>query len=886
MKKTALAITAILCTLGLYANKPDYGYLFSYVNGRGIAFAYSSDSLHWTSIGNGRTFVDSDFGTWGAQKKMFTPHLMRDSQGMWRCVWSPKADNPQFAYCESPDLINWKPQDYPYVEGGSCVAPMIAHNGTAWVVTYTTQDNKAYSLTSPDCRTWSKAAPANGVVARIADVMTDIVLDDRPVEGQVHRVEWEQIDKLIKRDDYLRNRQVKLDEHMGQDPVRFADLKPVNARLTINGKERKDISNELIGIFFEDISYGADGGLYGELIQNRDFEYSAADRGGWHSLTAWELKGEGSTVTVGTDRPIHANNCHYATLTTTAAGATWENGGYDGIALKAGDLYDLSLMVRRSSGVRSTEVQTIAPNSDGSAKEVSSELPATPKLLNSQKIKLLISLVSEEGETLAEKGITVSSAEWKSLKVTFKAAKDAAKARLVITPQTVGAVDMDMVSLFPRNTFKNRKNGLRADLAQVIADMKPKFVRFPGGCAAHGDGLDNMYLWKRSIGKLEERQHMPNIWNYHQTLGLGYYEYFLFCEDIGAEPLPVIPAAVPCQNSSHGGHGQQGGVPMDEMDAFIQDILDLIEWANGDAKTTKWGRVRAEAGHPKPFNLKYIGIGNEDLISNTFTERFNMIYDAVRAKHPEIIICGTVGPFYEGSDYEWGWKLAKEKEIPMVDEHYYVSPGWYIHNQDYYDHYDRNASEVYLGEYACHIAGRHNNIETALCEALHLTNVERNADIVRMTSYAPLLARHGHTNWNPDMIYFNSSRIDLTPGYYTQKIFGNNSGDQYITGKLSVESRRDDVRKRISTSTVYDSATGDLIIKFVNLLPVAVTTAVEVTDCDALSTTATCTVLTGKPADRTAVPTESTIEVAPQFSYEMPAYSFTTVRIAKEQRNR
>ena len=853
MKKHILTLTALLCALCVQANKPDYGYLFSYVNGRGIAFAYSSDSLHWTSIGNGRTFVDSDFGTWGAQKKMFTPHLMRDSQGMWRCVWSPKADNPQFAYCESPDLINWKPQDYPYVEGGSCVAPMIAHNGTAWVVTYTTLDNKAYSLTSPDCRTWSKAAPANGVVARIADVMTGIVLDDRPVEGQVHRVEWEQIDRLIKRDDYLRNRQVKLDEHMGQDPVRFADLKPVNARLTIHGKERKAISNELIGIFFEDISYGADGGLYGELIQNRDFEYSAADRGGWHSLTAWELKGEGSNVAIGTERPIHANNCHYATLSTSAIGATLENGGYDGIALKAGDLYDLSLMARKASGKSS---------------------------------KLLISLVSEEGETLASKSIAVGSAEWKTLKATFKATKDAPKARLVIAPQTTGAVDIDMVSLFPRNTFKNRKNGLRADLAQVIADMKPKFVRFPGGCAAHGDGLDNMYLWKRSIGKLEERQHMPNIWNYHQTLGLGYYEYFLFCEDIGAEPLPVIPAAVPCQNSSHGGHGQQGGVPMDEMDAFIQDILDLIEWANGDAKTTKWGRVRAEAGHPKPFNLKYIGIGNEDLISNTFTERFNMIYDAVRAKHPEIIICGTVGPFYEGSDYEWGWKLAKEKEIPMVDEHYYVSPGWYIHNQDYYDHYDRNASEVYLGEYACHIAGRHNNIETALCEALHLTNVERNADIVRMTSYAPLLARHGHTNWNPDMIYFNSSRIDLTPGYYTQKIFGNNSGDQYITGKLSVESRRDDVRKRISTSTVYDSATGDLIIKLVNLLPVAVTTAVEVADCDALSTTATCTVLTGKPADRTAVPTESTIEVAPQFSYEMPAYSFTTIRIAKEQQGK
>lgn len=849
MKRIFTFLAAVLCLLSAYANKPDNGYLFSYVNGRGIAFAYSSDSIHWTSIGNGRTFVDSDFGTWGAEKKMFVPHLMRDASGMWRCVWSPKADNPQFAYCESPDLINWKPQDYPYVEGGSCVRPTlsIANDGTTWRVTYSTLDGHGYCTTSTDCRTWDKATSIQSPTTVEASYTT-ITLNNRQVDGQVHRVEWKQIDRLIKHDDYLTNRQKKLDEHMGQDPVRFAGLQSVKAHLTIKGNQRKDISDELIGIFFEDISYGADGGLYGELIQNRDFEYSDLDHKGWHSLTAWELKGEGSTISVDSLTPIHANNCHYASLCTDKMGATLENGGYDGIALKAGELYDLSLIARKASDKAS---------------------------------KLLVSLISENNEVLVEKSIVVSSSEWKNIKTSLKAAKDAEHARLVIAPQTTGSVDMDMISLFPRKTFKNRENGLRADLAQVIADMKPKFVRFPGGCAAHGNGLDNMYLWKRSIGKLEERQHMPNIWNYHQTLGLGYYEYFLFCEDIGAEPLPVIPAAVPCQNSWRDGHGQQGGVPMEEMDTFIQDILDLIEWANGDAKTTKWGRVRAEAGHPKPFNLKYIGIGNEDLISEVFTERFNMIFDAIREKHPEIIICGTVGPFYEGSDYEWGWKLAKERGVPMVDEHYYVSPGWYIHNQDYYDHYDRNASEVYLGEYACHVHSRHNNIETALCEALHLINVERNADIVRMTSYAPLLARHGHTNWNPDMIYFNSSRIDLTPGYYVQKIFGNNSGNQYITAYLDVKSRRDDVRKRIATSTVYDSTTGDLIIKLVNLLPTTVSSTIEITDCDIIATQATCTVLSGQPADLKSTPIESRIEVAPQFDYEMPAYSFTTIRIAK-----
>jgi len=838
-------MAVMLITVCVCANKPDFGYLFSYVNGRGLAFAYSSDNKSWTSIGNGRTFVDSDFGTWGAEKKMTRPFLLRDSEGMWRCVWSPNENNPQFAHCTSPDLINWKPQDYPYIAGGSCKLPVLYKDNGKWVVEYSTNDGKTYRTTSADFKKWDKGT---AISSKKECEEVKIRLNGREVSGQVHRVEWAQIDKLIKRDDFLANRQVKLDEHMGQDPVRFADLKPVKASLTIDGSQRKDISKELIGIFFEDISFGADGGLYGELIQNRDFEYSAADRGDWNSLTAWELKGEGSNIKIATERPIHKNNSHYAVLTTDKIGATLENGGYDGICLKAGDQYDLSIMARKASDKGS---------------------------------KLLVSLVSENGDKVAEKSINVSSADWKTLKVTFKAGKDAERARLVITPQSVGAVEMDMVSLFPRKTFKNRKNGLRADLAQVIADMKPKFVRFPGGCAAHGNGLDNMYLWKRSIGKLEERQHMPNIWNYHQTLGLGYYEYFQFCEDIGAEPLPVLPAGVPCQNSSRGGHGQQGGVPMEHMDEFIQDILDLIEWANGDAKTTKWGKVRAEAGHPKPFNLKYIGIGNEDLISETFTERFNMIFDAIKKAYPEIIVCGTVGPFYEGSDYEWGWKLAKEQKIPMVDEHYYVSPGWYIHNQDYYDHYDRNASEVYLGEYACHVAGRHNNIETALCEALHLVNVERNADIVRMTSYAPLLARHGHTSWNPDMIYFNSSRIDLTPGYYTQKIFGNNSGDKYITNNLRVESRRDDVRKRVATSAVYDSETGDLIIKLVNLLPVGVSTSLDIKDCEVFGSEAVCTVLSGKPSDKDSVPAESKIEVAPQFSYTMPAYSFTTIRLKK-----
>ena len=272
--------------------------------------------------------------------------------------------------------------------------------------------------------------------------------------------------------------------------------------------------------------------------------------------------------------------------------------------------------------------------------------------------------------------VNVTSKDWKQQKAVLTATSDAAAASLSIVPQAVSKYALDMISLFPQKTFKGRKNGLRADLAQTLADLHPRFVRFPGGCVAHGDGIDNIYDWKGSIGPLEARKPLRNLWGYHQTRGLGYHEYFLFCEDMGAEPVPVLAAGVPCQNSGTCAHhskgeltcmGQQGGVPMEEMDQYIQDVLDLIEYANGDARKTVWGKKRAEAGHPKPFNLKFIGIGNEDMITPVFVERFKMIFDAVKAKHPEVTVIGTTGPFYEGTDYEVGWDLATELGVPMVD---------------------------------------------------------------------------------------------------------------------------------------------------------------------------------------------------------------------------
>ena len=324
---------------------------------------------------------------------------------------------------------------------------------------------------------------------------------------------------------------------------------------------------------------------------------------------------------------------------------------------------------------------------------------------------------------------------------------------------------------------------------------------------------------------------------------------------------------------------------MEQMPEYVQDVLDLIEYANGDARKAEWGRKRAEAGHPESFNLKYIGIGNEDLITEVFEERFTMIYNAVREKYPEVTVIGTVGPFYEGTDYNEGWRLASKLDVPMVDEHYYVAPGWFIHNQDYYDRYDRSKSKVYLGEYAAHLPGRPSNIETALSEALYLTAVERNADVVTMTSYAPLLAKEGHTQWSPDLIYFNNSEVKPTVGYYTQQLFGQNAGNHYIPSTVILDNERDAVQKRIGMSVVKDDTSGDYIVKLVNLLPVEVKTKINMEDISLLRPIATKTVLKGAPTDKEAKPLTETFDVnGKNIDYTMPAYSFSVIRI-KETSN-
>ncbi len=846
------------CGTPVAAAVPDSVYVLAYnVHvGGGLNLAWSADRQHWKGIGPGYAFVKSDFGTWGAEKKMYNPTLVQMPDGTWRCVFQVNDYTNQFAVAYSTDLVKWQPQDYPFMDGvSSCLSPVLSFDvpTSTYRVLFKTKEGGVYVTESEDFYHFSK--PRQVEASAYTSVVEPAKVDGQQVQGQVFRLPYSDVEHIMKSVESA-TYWAGLNSELARDnETRFQGLKPLEAVIKIDAGSKKKISDKLIGIFFEDINYSADGGLYAELVQNRDFEYSPDDVRGrnaeWKADYAWSLTGNGGKWEIATDSPIHENNPHYALLTVAQPGeVALQNGGFDGILLREGEKYDFSMFVRQLDGKGG---------------------------------KIRVSLV-QDGQTIAQTTVKARNDDWKKVTAVLKADADADHASIRVEPLTEGRVALDMISLFPQNTFKGRKNGLRADLAQTLADMKPKFMRFPGGCAVHGDGLHNIYNWKETIGPLEARKPLRNIWGYHQTRGLGYYEYFQFCEDIGCEPLPVLAAGVCCQNSSDGGHGQQGGIPMDQMPAYIQDVLDLIEWANGDAKTTKWGKIRAEQGHPEPFGLKYIGIGNEDLVSKTFEERYLMIIKAVKAKYPDIIVCGTAGPWSEGSDYEAGWRLAKDNNIDMVDEHYYQTPGWFIYHQDYYDQYDRNGSKVYLGEYAAHAPGRPNDIETALCEALHICGMERNGDIVAMSSYAPLLAKEGHTQWNPDMIYFNNKEVKPTVGYYVQKLCGNSSGDEYIESSLTVNERRKGVRERLAVSTVRDSKTGKVYIKMVNLLNHPVKGRLEISGLDDLfgetkSVPARLHLLTGRYDDRTAKPQESTLQLTPDYEYELPAYSFSLIEI-------
>lgn len=655
-------------------------------------------------------------------------------------------------------------------------------------------------------------------------------------------------------------------------PAVFASLafavlaSAANVTLTVRpGAPGKAISPDLFGIFFEDINYAADGGLYAELIQNRSFEYQMTDNPAWNPLSMWEVvarDGAAASLRLEHGHPLHPNNPHYAVLHVGAPGkdAGIANEGFDGMTLVAGGRYDVSLYA-----MHLYRGERWGPDAN-----------------TGEPAPLIVRFEDKAGQNLGEARLPAPGRDWTKLTATITATRAEAAARFLVLGTAHGGVALDMVSVFPRKTFHQRPNGLRADLAQAIADLKPKFVRFPGGCLVHGNGLGNLYRWKDTIGPVEHRRAQPNLWRYHQTAGLGYFEYFQFCEDIGAKPLPVVAAGVCCQNAGGMQGAGQRGLPMDQMPAYIQEVLDLIEYANGPA-TSAWGAKRAAAGHPAPFNLQYLGVGNEDRITPEFAERFKMIFDAVKAKYPGIIVVGTAGPFPDGEDFDAGWKIARDLGVPVVDEHYYKAPQWFLDNTTRYDAYDRAKGQVYAGEYAAHDDRRRTTLRSALAEAAFMTGLERNGDVVRMASYAPLLAKIGRTQWNPNLIYFTNTQVFPTINYYVQQLFSANAGDIWLPAQIAGDAAG------LAVSAVRDSRNGDFVLKIVNPGATAHTLQINLPG-GGLRPEATVTVLAGDPDavnDRehpaTVTPIVSRRAAGATFAQESAAHSLTVIRIPGKQ---
>ncbi|MGW6646582.1 alpha-L-arabinofuranosidase C-terminal domain-containing protein [Streptomyces iakyrus] len=503
------------------------------------------------------------------------------------------------------------------------------------------------------------------------------------------------------------------------------------------------IDDTMYGVFFEDINRAADGGLYAELVQNRSFEYSTADNGSYTPLTSWAVGGTAEVVN--DSGRLNERNRNYLSL---GAGSSVTNAGYNtGIRVDQGKRYDFSVWARATSGTT-----------------------------------LTVSLKDTAGTLATARQVAVKGG-WAKYKATFTATRTSNRGRLAVA--STNAAALDEVSLFPRETYKNQPNGLRKDLAEKIAALKPGFVRFPGGCLVNTGSMEDYseasnwqrkrsYQWKDTIGPVEQRATNSNFWGYNQSYGLGYYEYFRFSEDIGAMPLPVVPALVT-------GCGQNKATDDEALlQRHIQDTLDLIEFANGPA-TSKWGKVRAQMGHPKPFHLTHLGVGNEENLPKEFFARFERFRTAIKAKYPDITVISNSGPDDAGTTFDTAWQLNREGKVDMVDEHYYNSPNWFLQNNDRYDSYDRKGPKVFLGEYA----SQGNAWKNGLSEAAFMTGLERNADVVKLASYAPLLANEDYVQWRPDMIWFNNRASWNSANYEVQKLFMTNVGDRVVPSKAT-----------------------------------------------------------------------------------------------------
>jgi alpha-N-arabinofuranosidase len=550
------------------------------------------------------------------------------------------------------------------------------------------------------------------------------------------------------------------------------------------------ISPTLFGLFFEDINFGADGGLYPERIKNRSFEFPDPLMG-WKRVARGDAKGTLQVYDAGSHVPLA--NAHYLRIKADSGnGFGVANEGFRGIGVQQGAEYIFSVKARRVDGAAVT---------------------------------LRAEVEDADGQKLGEAALTGLTSAWQTYSAAIRPAETSGKAHLNLLVEGQGAVEVDLLSLYPKETWKNRPNGLRPDLVQLLAEMKPGFLRFPGGCIVEGRHLETRYQWKTTIGALPERKLIVNRWNtefrhrptpdYYQSFGLGYYEYFLLSEDIGAEPLPILNCGMACQFNS------AELAPLDDLDHYIQDALDLIEFANGSVATV-WGRKRAELGHPAPFNLKMIGVGNEQW-GPQYVERYELFAKAIKAKYPKITLITSAGPFAGDERFRYLWGEMRRLKADIVDEHYYMPPKWFRDNVGRYDDYPRSGPKVFAGEYAAQSSGgggrpeNRNNWECALSEAAFMTGLERNADVVLMSSYAPLFAHVDAWQWTPNLIWFDNLRSYGTPNYYVQKLFSVNRGDRVLPVQINGSAKNG--QQNLFASASFDDRASEVVLKLVNTEP-------------------------------------------------------------------
>ena len=543
----------------------------------------------------------------------------------------------------------------------------------------------------------------------------------------------------------------------------------------------------MYGLFFEDINYAADGGLYAEMIKNRSFEFP-------ENFMGWEIFGH---VDLKNDGPFERNP-HYVRLSNPGHPHKWtgiENEGFFGVSFKAGEEYRFSVWARVPDG--------------GSSKI---------------RVELVDTMAMGETQTMTQQEITIDSKEWKKYTVILKPETSVTKGKLrIFLSKPEHTVDLEHISLFPVDTWKGHENGMRKDLAQALADLKPGIFRFPGGCIVEGTDIDTRYDWKKTVGPVENRPLNENRWHYtfphrffpdyFQSYGLGFYEFFLLSEEIGSEPLPVLNVGLACQYQNDDMHAH---IAVDSLQPYIQDALDLIEFANGDT-STKWGALRAEMGHPAPFNLKFIGVGNEQW-GPEYVERLEPFIKAIRAKYPDIKIIGSSGPNSEGKEFDYLWPEMTRLKADLVDEHFYRPESWFLSQGARYDNYDRKGPKVFAGEYACHGRGKkYNHYNAALLEAAFMTGLERNADIVHMATYAPLFAHVEGWQWRPDMIWYDNNNSVRTASYYVQQLFSENKGTNVVP--LTMDKKNvtgAEGQNGLFASAVYDKDRNEYIVKVAN----------------------------------------------------------------------